>query len=448
MQRNALAKLLEWKNSPRRKPLVVRGVRQCGKTWLLEHFGKTHYATTASFNFETQPRLHSMFAGELDIPRILAALGALHGRKLTPGDTLILFDEIQECPAALNSLKYFCEQAPDYHLAAAGSLLGITLAGQRSFPVGKVNFLDLHPLTFGEYLSAVEGELAHYTEALSELAPLPEAIAERLERHFRDYLTLGGMPEVVSAWQTEKDYQSAEEVQHEILQSYELDFAKHAPKADVPKLFLLWKSIPVHLARENGKFVYGEVKPGARARDLEDALRWLQDAGLVNRVNRVVQPQLPPSAYVDAKFFKLYLADTGLLRKMAGVPAAAIITAPDAFGEFKGRLVENYVQQELRATMNAELYYWTSGNLAEVDFLMPWQLAILPIEVKSGLHVRSRSLTVYRQKYQPPLALRFSLRNLQCADGLLNVPLYLVHRLPKLLQLTGLATPTPPRATP
>lgn len=443
MQRNAMARLVKWKDSPRRKPLVLRGVRQCGKTWLLEHFGKTHYAATATFNFETQPRLHSLFTGELDIPRLLAALGALHGRKLTPGDTLILFDEIQQCPAALNSLKYFCEQAPDYHLAAAGSLLGITLAGQRSFPVGKVNFLDLYPLTFGEYLSALDGELAQYVEKLSELAPPPEAIAERLERHFRDYLTVGGMPEVVSAWQTEKDYQGVAEVQHEILQSYELDFAKHAPRADVPKLFLLWKSIPVHLARENGKFMYGEVKSGARARDLEDALRWLQEAGLVYRVNRIAQPQLPPSAYVDAKFFKLYLADCGLLRKLAGVPAVTIITGADVFAEFKGRFVENFIQQELHAAMGTDLYYWTSGNLAEVDFLMPWQQTLLPMEVKSGFQVKSRSLTVYRQKYRPPLALRFSLRHLHYTDGLMNVPLYLAHRLPELLQLTGLEKPTP-----
>ncbi len=352
-----------------------------------------------------------------------------------PGSSLIIFDEIQESPEALNGLKYFCEQTPDDHVATGGSLLGITLSSQKSFPVGKVNFLDLHPLSFSEFLSAQDVEMNEYIGRVSSISRLPEVIAERLERHFRDYLIIGGMPEVVASWVSTKDYQESEAVQKEILQSYELDFAKHAPKADVPKLFLLWKSIPGQLARENGKFVYGEVKSGARARDLEDALRWLNEAGLVYRVNRIERPGIPPSAYMNSKFFKLYLADTGLLRQMAQVPAATILLEPDIFGEFKGRLAENFVLQELRTIQDLDLFYWTSGNTAELDFVLPYQDDLYPVEVKSGINVKSKSLKLYREKYHPALALRFSMLNLQCDDGLLNIPLYLISQLPLLSRL-------------
>ena len=390
---------------------------------------------TSGFNFESQPRLKGLFSGEVDASTILNGLSALHGQKIMPGSSLIIFDEIQESPEALNGLKYFCEQAPDYHVATAGSLLGITLSSQKSFPVGKVNFLDLHPLSFSEFLPAQDVEMNEYIGRISSISRLPEVIAERLERHFRDYLIIGGMPEVVASWVDTKDYQESEAVQKEILQSYELDFAKHAPKADVPKLFLLWKSIPVQLARENGKFVYGEVKSGARARDLEDALRWLNEAGLVYRVNRIERPGIPPSAYVNSKFFKLYLADTGLLRQMAQVPAATILLEPDIFGEFKGRLAENFVLQELRTIQDLDLFYWTSGNTAELDFVLPYQDDLYPVEVKSGINVKSKSLKLYREKYHPALALRFSMLNLQCDDGLLNIPLYLISQLPLLSRL-------------
>ncbi len=435
MKRQLMEQLSKWKLSPRRKPLILRGVRQCGKTWLLKEFGRIHYDHTAYFNFESQPNLAGMFSGELDVSRLLTELSVLHGEKIIPGKTLIVFDEIQECSLALNSLKYFCEQAPDYHIAAAGSLLGITLSEPHSFPVGKVNFLDLYPFSFGEFLATLDSELAEYIDGISSLSPLPEAISERLERYFRDYLTMGGMPEVIEVWKSTQDYNEAEAVQDEILQAYELDFAKHAPKTDVPKLFLIWKSIPVQLARENGKFIYGKVKSGARARDLEDALRWLQEAGLVYKLNRIERPGIPPLAYVDEKFFKLYLFDTGLLRKMAGIQAASIITNPDIFGEFKGRLAENFVMQELHGVHNADLFYWASSNIAEVDFVMQFRQDLLPLEVKSGTNVKSKSLQVYRKKYQPPLALRFSLLNLHYEDGLLNIPLYLAHHLPNLLEL-------------
>lgn len=437
MKRSLMKQLLKWKTSSRRKPLILRGVRQCGKTWLLKEFGRLHYDKTAYFNFESQPRLKNTFAGSLDINRLITDLSALHREKLTKGKTLIIFDEIQECPEALNSLKYFCEQAPEYHIAAAGSLLGITTSGQKGFPVGKVNFLNLYPFSFNEFLNTLDGELAEYVGNISSLLPLSDAISERLGHYFRDYLALGGMPEVIASWKSTHDYNEIETVQEEILNSYELDFAKHAPKNDVPKLFLLWKSIPVQLARENGKFIYGKVKSGARARDLEDALRWLQEARLVYKINRIERPGIPPSAYTDAKFFKLYLFDTGLLRKMAKVQVASIITEPDIFGEFKGRLAENFVLQELCCSQDADLYYWTSGNLAEVDFIMQGQQDLLPIEVKSGTNVKSKSLQMYREKYKPPCALRFSMLNLRYEKGVLNIPLYLVHQLPVLLELAA-----------
>jgi len=435
MQRHLMEKLLDWKKNPRRKPLILRGVRQCGKTWLLKEFARLYYDRIAYFNFESERSLSSIFSGDIDVASIISSLSVLCGEKIEPAKTLIVFDEIQECPTALNSLKYFCEQMPDYHVAAAGSLLGITLSSQTSFPVGKVNFLDLHPMSFLEFLSVMDISLAEYVSKISTLDQIPEAIANRLERQLRHYLIHGGMPEVVMCWKESKDFLQAEKVQKEILQAYELDFAKHAPQSDIPKLFLLWKSIPVQLARENGKFIYGEVKTGARARSLEDALRWLIEAGLVCKVNRIERPGVPLSAYVDAKYFKLYLADTGLLRHLAGVPASAILNEPDIFGEFKGRLAENYVLQQLRAIQECELFYWTSGNMAEVDFLMAYGQEMLPVEVKSGMNVKSRSLKVYRDKYRPPAALRLSLQNLKIDSGLLNVPLYLIDRIPYLLKL-------------
>ena len=433
IERNLMHALEAWRQSRHRKPLILTGVRQCGKTWLLQELGKRSFQNVAYCNFERNDRLHTIFEKNLDPARLLAELLLLCRTRIAPQKTLVIFDEIQASPRALNSLKYFCEEAPDYAVVAAGSLLGVALAAQSGFPVGKVNFLKLYPCTFDEYLGAAAPQLAEYACALRQVEALSEAIADEFERHLRLYLTLGGMPEVLNTFLAEQDIAAAERVQEEILHSYELDFSKHAPKTEIARLFLLWKSLPFQLARENAKFIYGEVKTGARARDLEDALRWLQEAGLVNKVSRLEKPAMPLAAYEDRRSFKLYLADTGLLRHLADVPAESVMLNQDVFGEFRGRLVENYVQQQLLAHGKSKLFYWSSGNAAEVDFVMQENDAILPIEVKSGLNVRARSLKVYREKYQPKLALRFSMQNLRMDDGLINIPLYLLNHYENFL---------------
>jgi hypothetical protein len=427
IERNLMQDLVKWKNVRSRKPLILRGVRQCGKTWLLQEFGKRHFENVAYFNFEREEGLGDIFEKNLEPDRILLELSVVHGKKIQPQTTLIIFDEIQACPRALTALKYFCEEEPEFAIVAAGSLLGITLSTPgTSFPVGKVTFLELNPCGFDEYLRTVDNGLQEYCESLQKPEPLSLAICDKLEQRFREYLVLGGMPAVLSDFIENQDVQQAEAIQQGIIQSYEMDFSKHAPHKDMPKLFLLWKSIPEQLARENAKFIYGEVKTGARAKDLEDALRWQLEAGLIQKVNWLEKPEIPLAAYEDRKSFKVYLSDTGLLRNLAKVPASSVLINNDVFGEFKGRLVENYVLQQLTALGNAPVYYWSSGNLAEVDFVIQQDRDIIPIEVKSGLNVRSRSLKAYREKYRPPYAIRFSLQNLKLDHGLLNIPLYLI----------------------
>ncbi len=433
IERKLMVDLAAWKQARSRKPLILRGVRQCGKTWLLQEFGKRCFQNTAYFNFERNERLHSVFEKNMDPSRILMELALLARTKIDPKTTLIIFDEIQASPRALNSLKYFCEEKPQYAVVAAGSLLGIALSAQSGFPVGKVNFLELYPCSFDEYLAAADPQLAEYSDSIRQAEPLSAAVADEFEKHLRLYLVLGGMPEVLNSFIAGQDIAAAEQIQDEIIRSYELDFSKHAPTTDIAKLFLLWKSIPLQLARENAKFVYGEVKTGARARDLEDALRWLLEAGLVNKINRIEKPSIPLAAYEDRKSFKLYLADTGLLRRLADIPAESIITDQDIFREYRGRLAENYVLQQLTSLGKKNLSYWTSGNTAEVDFIMQENTRIIPIEVKSGLNVRARSMKVYREKYHPEFALRFSMQILRMDNGLINIPLYLLSRYAKLL---------------
>lgn len=434
IERNLMSDLLAWKDSKSRKPLVLRGVRQCGKTWLLQEFGKRYFADIAYFNFEREEGLGSIFDRNLDPDRILLELSVVSNQRIEPRSTLIIFDEIQACPKALTALKYFCEEKPEYAIVSAGSLLGVTLAAPGiSFPVGKVNFLELHPCSFDEYLRSADNALQEYCEALEKPEPLSQVICDKLEQRFREYLVLGGMPAVLSDFIANKNMQQAELIQEEIIQSYEMDFSKHAPHSDIPKLFLLWNSIPKQLARENAKFIYNEVKVGARAKDLEDALRWQQEAGLIQKINRLEKPELPLAAYEDRKSFKIYLSDTGLLRNLAKIPAASVLINADIFSDFKGRLIENYVQQQLISQKIEPLYYWTSGNLAELDFIIQHDDKIIPIEVKSGLNTKSRSLKSYRDRYKPPYAIRFSLQNLKLNNGLLNIPLYLIAQFKQFL---------------
>lgn len=435
IERRLMNSLINWKNSSTRKPLILRGVRQCGKTWLLQEFGRRHFESVAYFNFENQEELASFFEREIDPERILINLGVMANIHLDPQKTLIIFDEIQICPKALNSLKYFCEQKREYAIVTAGSLLGITLSAQVGFPVGKVNFLDLSPCSFAEYLAMIAPQLAEYCHGISEIKPLPLPFCTKLETHLRDYIALGGMPEVLGNYLDDHNVIAAEQILAEIIAAYKLDFSKHAPVKDVPKLLLLWQAIPECLAHENAKFVYGEVRPGARAKDLEDALRWLQESGLVNKINNVKIPQLPLSAYEERRNFKLYLSDTGILRKLAKLPLSVVITNQDIFGEFKGRLIENFVLQELKTLGIDPICYWTSAAAAEIDFVIQHGEKIVPIEVKSGLNLHSRSLRVYRERYKPDLSIRCSMQNLKFDDGLLNVPLYLIDELPRLLTL-------------
>lgn len=322
---------------------------------------------------------------------------------------------------------------PEYAIVAAGSLFGVILSRPDGFPVGKVSFLDLFPCTFMEYLTRVNEQLAEYCSKIDKAEPVSDAITSELEKHFRNYLVIGGMPDAIETFIETNDMQAVGEKQDDILSSYELDFSKHAPTFEIPRLFLLWKSIPLQLARENAKFIYGEVKSGSRARDLEDSLRWLIDAGLINKVSRIEQPHIPLAAYEDRKSFKLYVGDTGLLCRKAEVSVSDVLLNPNIFGEFKGRLVENYVQQQLMAMGHKSLFYWTSGNTAEIDFVIKHENLVLPVEVKSGTNARSRSLKVYREKYKPELALRFSLQNLKREDGLLNVPLYLIEHYQRFI---------------
>lgn len=438
MERNLLSKLLEWKKSPRRKPLILKGIRQVGKTWLLMEFGRLAYDDIAYFNFESDEAIAKRFDQNLDPKRLLIELGVIHGKPIQPEKTLIFFDEIQFCPKALTSLKYFCEQTPEYHIVCAGSLLGIALAKAASFPVGKVDFLTLHPLTFQEFLLANgEEQLVSYLSQLERPEPLPKMFTDKLIAALKNYYMVGGMPEPVSIWLETKDIGSVEASQQAILNSYELDFAKHAPVYDIPKLSLLFNSIPDQLAKENGKFIYGLLKKGARARDYENAMLWLQNAGMVHKVIKIEKPAIPLSAYAQNSYFKLYAPDVGLLRKMAALPAKTILEESRLFQEFKGVLAENFVLQELIATYGENnIYYWKGRNSQEVDFIIQLVDKIIPIEVKASTNVKAKSLISYCEKYQPEVAVETSLNNLHKIGRYLSLPLYMLWMLKEFTEVS------------
>ena len=427
MKRFIMNELKKWKIRKDRKPLILKGVRQCGKTYVLEKFGRENYEESAYFNFEKNPVLAELFDQDLDPKRIIEELGILNRKPINPLTTLIIFDEIQFCNKALTSLKYFCEQSPQYHIACAGSLLGIALSKPLSFPVGKVDFLMLRPMSFYEFILANDEQmLLDYIEKININTPVGQIFADKLKTLLRSYYIIGGMPEAVAKWIGTKDLSEVERIQDMILNSYELEFAKHAPAKDFPKISLIWKSIPDQLAKENGKFIYGHVKPGARAKDLEDALQWLISAGMVYKVCKVEKPAIPLSAYSDRNYFKLYLSDIGLLRRMSKLPAATVFSDSKQYAEFKGVLTENYVLCELVNLQEDIPYYWKSGNTAEIDFVVQFEEKIVPVEVKASENVKARSLRVYRQKYKPEVLVRSSMRNLKKDDDLLNIPLYML----------------------
>lgn len=433
MERTLIYELLVWKEKENRKPLVLKGVRQCGKTYLLKDFGNRYYDNVAYFNFEETDSLISVFEKDYDTKRIILELELFLGKSIKPGATLIILDEIQECGRALTAMKYFCENAPEYHIVCAGSLLGIALQKQLSFPVGKVDFLTLYPMSFSEFLRACGSEtLADYIENFKKGDTVPEPIGDKLTTFLRQYYITGGMPEVVSTWQKTNNIEEVERVQQNIINSYELDFAKHAPTKDFPKLTAIWRSIPEQLAKQNTKFIFSHVKKGWRSKDLEDALEWLIAAGLVYKVCKIEKPFIPLSSYADDTWFKLYMADIGILRKLSKLPYEVILDATPNYKEFKGSLTENYVLCELVKSVDETLYYWSSGNTAEVDFILQSGSEIVPVEVKSERNVKARSLAEYRKKYTPKYSVKTSMKNETNGEEVLNIPLYLISALERL----------------
>ena len=426
MERLILKKLLKWKNSPWRKPLILKGVRQVGKTWILKEFGKRYYENTAYFNFDENEEYKQFFETTKDVDRILQNLMLASGQKIRPEKTLIIFDEVQDCPKVINSMKYFCENAPQYHIACAGSLLGIALAKPSSFPVGKVNFMQIDPMTFTEFLLANgDANLANYLETVNTIEPIPDAFFNPLYEKLKMYYVTGGMPEPVKMWTEARDVEAMQEALSGIIGAYERDFAKHPNISEFPKISMIWKSIPSQLARENKKFIYKVVKEGARAREYEDALQWLVDARLVHKVYRSTAPGLPVSAYDDLAAFKIYLVDVGLLRRLAQLAPTAFGEGNRLFTEFKGALTENFVLQTLITQFEVVPRYWSQNNPPyEVDFLIQRENDIFPVEVKSEANTTSKSLKKFKELFpdQVKLRVRFSLDNLKLDDDMLNIP--------------------------
>jgi len=434
MQRNLYQKLLAWKSSNQRKPLILKGARQVGKTYLLKQFGKQEYQTMVYLNFEENKEIAALFTANLDPLAIIKNLELLFQQNITPANTLLIFDEIQECPNALNSLKYFNENANQFHIIAAGSLLGVKLAAnEKGFPVGKVNFLELFPLCFPEFLAAInKSNFVDYLNNLSTKDDIAEPIHNELIRLLKEFFIVGGMPEVVAAYATNPDLQTIRTIQKEIIEAYTFDFAKHAPSTQVMKIMEIWQSIPSQLAKENKKFIFSAISKSARAREYETAIQWLNDAGLIYKNYAISTPKIPLDGYSERQIFKLFLLDVGLLGAMSNLPAKVILDGHDLFSEFKGALTENFVAQTLVTYLDKKLFYWTSAGSAEIDFIVEHELNIYPLEVKSGISIRSKSLQIYKEKYQPKLLSRTSLLNLTSQDNFINYPLYMVHRFPSL----------------
>ena len=432
MYRIALEKLLKWKQSKRRKPLIIEGARQVGKTWLMKEFGRQAYADTVYINFDSNSRMAALFASDLDTDRLIMGLELYAGHKIDPDNALLIFDEVQEVPRALASLKYFYENAPQYHIVCAGSLLGIALHQGTSFPVGKVDFLKLHPLSFREFLMATGKE---------QFAELLDTRDFQMITNFRQtyvdalkhYYFVGGMPEAVESFAENRDFNEVREIQKRILSAYEQDFSKHAPNEIVPRLRMLWNSIPSQLAKENKKFIYGLVREGARAKDYETAIMWLSDCGLIHKISRVNTVGIPLRAYEDLKAFKLFVVDVGLLGCMAGLRQHTLLDGSDLFVEFKGALTEQYVCQQLKTIEDLDVYYYTNDRgSCEIDFVVDTGTQIIPVEVKAAENLRAKSLKAYQEKFSPKRSVRTSMSDYKEEDWLVNLPLYAID------QITGL----------
>lgn len=401
----------------------------------MRHFGETHYRNVAYFNFEASPELSAEFEKTKDVKRLLTTLSLFHGAPIEPKETLIIFDEIQECNAALNSLKYFCEDAPEYHVMAAGSLLGVALASGDGFPVGKTDFLQMYPVTFKEFLNAADKTLHDFIDGITSLEPLPEFALARLEEHFRRYQVCGGMPAAMANMLSGKNIEEIEQILKSILTAYALDFSKHAPGREIPRITAVWDSIPSQLARENRKFLYKNVKPGARAREYEDALLWLKQAGLTHQVFCASRPGLPISAYDDLSAFKIYMFDTALLRVKAGLSHEVLLSDNPLFREFKGAMAENQILQSLVTQFDTLPRYWVSSGTAEVDFLLQTATDVIPIEVKAATNTSGKSLKVYCDKFSPAKAVIYSRNNLKKEPTLLHIPIYIADWTARWLTL-------------
>ncbi|MCL2672301.1 MAG: ATP-binding protein [Clostridiales bacterium] len=429
MYRLAIEELKKWKENPNKKPLIIRGARQVGKTWLMKEFGKTAFAHCVYISFDNNRQMRELFSADLKVERLITGIELYAGHKIDPANTLIIFDEVQEVPQALTSLKYFNENAPQYQIICAGSLLGVALHQGTSFPVGKVDFLDLYPLSFTEFMLAMGKE-----GFVSLLQKGDYSMATTFKQDYIDllkqYYYIGGMPEAVLTFAQSHDFNEVRRVQERILAAYEQDFSKHAPHDIVPRIRMLWNSIPAQLTKENKKFIYGLVKEGARAREYEYALMWLCDCGLVHKVHRVNAPNVPLKAYEDLKAFKLFMLDVGLLSCMTRLRQDTLLDRNELFKEFKGALTEQYVLQQLKTLPNIQAYYWTNAqNTSEVDFLLDMGNAIVPLEVKAEVNLQSKSLKAYAEKFQPAVSVRSSMSDYKREDWLLNLPLYAIGNI-------------------
>ena len=435
LQRFILKKLIEWKNSKYRKPLILKGARQIGKTYILKQFGEENYEGIAYFNFDHDEDLYNLFSKTKDPKRILEQLAFIYGKAILPEKTLIIFDEIQECPNALNSLKYFQEEANEYHIVCAGSLLGIRLS-HTSFPVGKVEFLNMYPMTFSEFLIADNCEnLVEYMKSIKDIQSIPDIFFNQLEEKLKAYFIIGGMPEAVKAWVNEKDIELVNKIQENILKAYESDFSKLTQNSEANKISLIWNSIPSQLAKENKKFLYQTVKEGARAREYENALNWLNDANLIYKIYNVRKTDFPLKAYNDLSAFKIYMNDIGLLRRMSNLDSRIVIEGDRLFEEFKGAFTENYVLNMLCIIFDNVPNYFIF-NRYEIDFVFQYKNDIIPIEVKSKKSNNNISLTRYNEKYDNNISIRFSMNNLKKDGKIINIPLFLIEYIENFLDLT------------
>lgn len=432
MYRVAIEKLLKWKQKKHRKPLIIEGARQVGKTWLMKEFGRQAYADTVYINFDSNSRMAELFASDLDTNRLILGLELYIGHKIDPDNALLIFDEVQEVPRALTALKYFYEDAPQYHIVCAGSLLGIALHQGTSFPVGKVDFLKLYPLSFREFLMATGKD--RFADLLDQqdfqmITSFKETYIDALKQ----YYFIGGMPEAVQSFTEDSDFREVREIQKRILAAYEQDFSKHAPNEIVPRLRMLWNNIPSQLAKENKKFIYGLVREGARAKDYEAAIMWLSDCGLVHKISRVNTAGIPLKAYEDLKAFKLFLLDVGLLGCMAGLHPHTLLDGNDLFVEFKGALTEQYVCQQLKTVENLDVYYYTNDRSScEIDFVVDTGEQIVPVEVKAEINLKAKSLKAYRERFSPAMSVRTSMADYKKEDQLINLPLYAIDQISKL----------------